>query len=142
MYFSCFFLSAIAIIGLLIATTLSVTLPFYHWGCQFMNTALSNTHDFSSTFSFIQGNFRFLDYQTQLYLKTCMPFGNGNIIAQFNTNLDSLNGLTQTFSFLNSVDFAYLAAGLSLAKNEFVSNVEVYGSSQRADVSSTAIGIL
>lgn len=71
-----------------------------------------------------------------------MPFGNGNIIAQFNTNLDSLNGLTQTFSFLNSVDFAYLAAGLSLAKNEFVSNVEVYGSSQRADVSSTAIGIL
>jgi hypothetical protein len=88
------------------------------------------------------GNFRVLDATTQNYVATCMPFGSGNIVGQLAPDLDSLNNLTNAFSFLESVDFGGLNTSLSDGKNTLLTSVNAYGSSQHADVSSTAISTL
>lgn len=80
MYFSCFFLSIVALLGLLVATVVSVILPPMQWGCDFLSTAISSRFHFSRIFLFILGNFRGLSYETQNYVSACLPFSDGNII--------------------------------------------------------------
>lgn len=50
MYFSCFFLSIVALVGLLVTTIVAAIIPPMQWGCEFLGTAISSRFHFSSNF--------------------------------------------------------------------------------------------
>ena len=58
-----------------------------------------------------------------------MPFSDGNIIAQFSPNLDSLNNLTSVFSYLETVNFAALNTSVTDGRDAYLNTVHSYGSS-------------
>jgi archaellum biogenesis protein FlaJ (TadC family) len=47
MYFACFFLVVVSLVGLLVTTVVSVLLPPMEWGCQFLNYAMQGKTQFS-----------------------------------------------------------------------------------------------
>ena len=80
MYFSCFFIFLLTLIGFIVSTAYSVALPFASWSCEYYNSTISSQNAFQSKFMFyVDHLYRHFDIDTLQKIGVCMPYRNGNI---------------------------------------------------------------
>ena len=88
-YFTCVILFIIGIIGFLLVVVFSVFLPVIYVGCEFLTFSLATTAGFNANFGTL------VDANTSVYITTCLPSGNGNIVDVLVPGIaNSLNSLS------------------------------------------------
>jgi len=132
-YFSCFILFIVGLLGALLSTLFSIFVPVLTWGCSFLDTTLGSPAGFITNL----GNPLGTSVANQL--APCMPNGTGNIINSLasGTSLDSLNNLTSVISTMGSFNNTQIQSWISGNLTTFVNTVSSWCKGQISDLDST-----
>lgn len=103
LYLSCFFMFFLCLAGLIISSSLAITLPVLYYSCDYLNTSLGSADSFMNMVNLLGGS-SYSNVGT--HFSVCLSGGDGDIINSLHVDIDAqINHLTTSVFGVNNYNF-------------------------------------
>ena len=137
-YFSCVLVFILGIVGFALSLIFSLVVPTVYFGCQFMETSLSSSTYFDSTFASLITN-----STIRGYMGTCLSSSSGNIVdAIGGGTVNALNNLSSSLTNINTFNVSQQSSNVLSDLSSMTSYMTYYQNGVITDLndsSSTSI---